>query len=1363
MEVVNMKKEYFIGLDIGTNSVGYAITDPDYSLRKFRGEPMWGTHLFEEANPAMERRSFRTARRRLDRRQQRIHLLEELFAPEVCKIDPNFFIRRIESALYESDSRYGVKLFNGSGVTDKEYHKHYPTIHHLICDLMTSDEPHDVRLIYIACAWLVANRGHFLFDISPDKIENILDFTKVYQAFCEYLSEYGYSLPWPDTTAASDILKILQKDCGVRKKEEMFSHALYGGGKISKVGSEDFPFNRAAIITLLSGGKVKPVDLFLNDQYAEAEAVSLVMNDEDFVRVVAELDEDAELLHKLRAMKDCAQLISSMKNCDCISMGKVAVYEQHQKDLKFLKYFVKKYCPKKYDDIFRSATKDNYVSYSGNAKSLSDDERKTVKSATKDAFSDFLAKQVKNLSVSDADLPAYQDMLTRLQARTFLPKQKDSDNRVIPQQLYRYELQQILDHAQGYMPMLRSIDADGLTVKEKILYIFDFKIPYFVGPLYVTGKNNAWLVRKQEGKILPWNLEQMVDLDASEQNFIQRMTNRCTYLPDEDVLPANSLLYQKFMVLNEINNIKVNGIPIPVTVKQELYNELFCQYPRVTRKKIQDHLQSHGHMKKDEELSGVDITIKANLKSYHVFKRLLTSGVLTEDDVEGIICHASYSEDKSRMRRWLRKRYPQLPEDDVNYILRQKLKEFGRLSAKILNGLYGCVRNSDTGEAFTIIEALWETNDNFMQILSDKYTFAEQVKAICEESYAAHPRSLNDRLDEMYVSNAVKRPIFRTLDIVQDVVKANGGAPAKIFVEMARGGVPDQKGKRTKSRKEQILELYKQVKTDDSRRLLKELDDMGTMADNRLQSDRLFLYYLQLGKSAYTGKPLDITRLTDGTYNLEHIYPQCHVKDDSVLNNLVLVESEVNGSKSDTYPLPGEIRSKMTVFWQLLRSIGLMTDEKFRRLTRTTGFTPEEKMGFINRQLVETRQSTKVIKDLLQEMYPNTQIVCVKAGLVSEFRQEFDLLKCRSVNDLHHAKDAYLNVVVGNVYHERFTKRWFSLDSHYNIQVKKIFSQVQRHGEMCYWNGSADIALVKKMMGKNAVHLTRYSFCRKGGLFDQQPVKKGENLIPLKSGMDTEKYGGYNKPTASFYALARFTLKKKKEIMFVPISLLYADKFLHGPQEALEVTAEEIYRITQKRVDDLELLLNGRALKVNTVISLDGALTTLAGKSAGGRQLLISPLEAVILGGRWETYVKTIERFQAKQQVNKAIVLDAQRDHITKEKNGELYELLTEKMGTWPFAKLPNNQKNTLKNGAEKFATLDGAEQVSVLMNALSLFGAGAGGADLESIGGKKVSGSKLLSSNLSNWKKQYTDVRIVDQSASGLFESRSENLLEML
>ncbi len=516
-----------------------------------------------------------------------------------------------------------------------------------------------------------------------------------------------------------------------------------------------------------------------------------------------------------------------------------------------------------------------------------------------------------------------------------------------------------------------------------------------------------------------------------------------------------------------------------------------------------------------------------------------------------------------------------------------------------------------------------------------------------------------------------------------------------------------------------------------------------------------------MGKSAYTGKPIDLSHLTDGTYNLEHIYPRCHVKDDSVLNNLVFVESEINGMKSDTYPVPEDIRRNMTPFWHMLKGNGLMTEEKYRRLTRSTRFTPEEKMGFINRQLVETRQSTKVIKDLLQEKFPNTEIICVKAGLVSEFRQAFQMLKCRSVNDLHHAKDAYLNVVVGNVYHERFTKKWFLLDSSYNVQAEKLFAKALYHGKIAYWNGEKDLAIVRKTMGKNAVHLTRYAFCRRGGYFDQQPVKKGENLIPLKEGLPTEKYGGYNKPTASFFVLARFTQKKKGEIMFVPIPLLYVDKFQQGEREALEVTSGEIYRITGKTVADLELLLQGRPLKVNTVIPLDGTRTTLTAKT--GQKITVSPLLSIVVGYSWELYIKALERFQEKQQMNKAIILDSQRDHISKDKNVELYNFLIEKLGTWPFTKLPNNQAKTLKNGENRFVVLDEEEQVKVLMNMLRLFGSGAGGVDLRDIGGGGQSGVTALSMNVSNWKKQYTDVRIIDQSASGLFGRCSENLLELL
>lgn len=1363
------EKSYYLSLDVGTDSVGYAVTDEGYDLQKFKGEPMWGVTLFDGANTAAERRAYRTARRRLDRRQQRVALVNELFATEIGKVDPNFFIRRKESALYGEDTCDGVQIFRGDGITDEEYHRRYPTIHHLILELMKEEpQDRDVRLVYLACAWLVAHRGHFLLDVQADNVEKLTDFKDTYQKFRAYFIDQEYVLPWSEEITADEICDILQREQGVKRKKADLIALLFQGKKASKEADEAFPYSREGILNLLSGGSVKPEEIFCNDDYAEIESVSLGMDDEKFVGVLSELSEDGELLQRMRAMWDCAQLKKTMNGYDCISRRKVAVYDRHKQDLKTLKYLVKKYAPEQYDDIFRNATTGNYASYSKNIKSCSEEERNNdkFKFANKETFGKFLEARVKNWQVEPEDKPAYEDMLTRLgsELRTFLPKQTDGDNRVIPQQLYRYELKKILDSAEKYLPFLTEKDEDGLTVKDKILSVFDFKIPYFVGPLRAEKDNeHAWLERKAEGKIYPWNFKKMVDFDASEEKFIAKMLNTCTYLTWEEVLPVRSLLYSKFTVLNELNNLKVNGNKIPVQVKRELYLEVFQKYPRVTVRKIRDYLEHNGYMQKGDELSGLDVTVKASLKSYHIFKRLFESKTLIEEQAEQIIRQAAYTEDKRRLERWLEKNYPNLSKEDCRYLCKQDWKGFGRLSRHFLAELYGTAHGSD-GEAFTVIEALWNTNENLMQLLSDRYTYSEQVQALCTEYYTENPMSLEDRLDKLYVSNSVKRPIYRTLEIVADVVKATGCAPKKIFVEMARGGTPEQKGKRTKTRREQLLELYKEAmkQGEDVRHLQEELEKMGETADNRLQSNDLFLYYLQLGKDAYTGKPIELSRLGDGTYNQDHIYPRCYVKDDSIFNNLVLVDSQENKRK-DNNPVPADIRQKMKGVWWQWKESGLMTEEKYRRLTRATPFTEEERWDFINRQLVETRQSTKVLARLLQERYPESEIVYVKAGLVSEFRQEFGLVKCRAVNDLHHAKDAYLNIVVGNVYDERFSKRWFSPKEDYSIKVETLFGYRQSRGDYCYWNGSEDLGRVKKIVEKNAIHLTRYAFCRKGGLFDQQPLKKGANLIPRKNGLPAEKYGGYNRPTASFFLLARYTEKKKREVMLVPINLMDAPKALADKAMARKLAVREMEKINGKRPENVEILLNGRPLKINTVFSLDGTLVTLANKNDGGKKIGISPLCSVILGQEWEKYIKAMESYQKKSKLNPKLRLNEAYDGISKEKNRELYDLLTTKMKGYPFKNLPNNQAEVCEKGAEKFAALSSEEQVVCLMNLLTLFGSGASGADLTAMGGSKGSGATKLNSKLSNWKKKYKDVRIVDLSASGLFARRSENLLELL
>jgi len=61
-----------------------------------------------------------------------------------------------------------------------------------------------------------------------------------------------------------------------------------------------------------------------------------------------------------------------------------------------------------------------------------------------------------------------------------------------------------------------------------------------------------WIVRNdgEYGKILPWNYDKIIDLEQTERNFIERMTNKCPYVYGKKVLPKCSLLYEEFMLLN---------------------------------------------------------------------------------------------------------------------------------------------------------------------------------------------------------------------------------------------------------------------------------------------------------------------------------------------------------------------------------------------------------------------------------------------------------------------------------------------------------------------------------------------------------------------------------------------------------------------------------------------------------------------------------------------------------------------------------------------------------------------------------------------------------------------------------------------
>lgn len=285
----------YVGFNIGTNSVGYAVTDKQYNLKRKFGEDAWGSVHFDAAQTCKGRRDHRTGSRRIGRKKQRIALLQEIFAPEVAKVDERFFLRLKESFRWRDEVEEQHIFFNDSDYTDIQYMKEYPTIHHLITELMKNPEPHDVRLVYLACAWLLAHRGHFLNNLKVENIDKITDITTVYQEFLDYFTSHGYRRPWEDVSPDA-LGEVLKENMKVSDKKNALKDFLLDGHTPGKDVTENFPYSQEAIIRLLAGGECSPKEFFHDEAYEDLKKIKLGMSDEDHAELANVIGEEYDLI-----------------------------------------------------------------------------------------------------------------------------------------------------------------------------------------------------------------------------------------------------------------------------------------------------------------------------------------------------------------------------------------------------------------------------------------------------------------------------------------------------------------------------------------------------------------------------------------------------------------------------------------------------------------------------------------------------------------------------------------------------------------------------------------------------------------------------------------------------------------------------------------------------------------------------------------------------------------------------------------------------------------------------------------------------------------------------------------------------------
>lgn len=1312
----NCRSDYYIGLDIGTESVGWAVTDTQYHLIKAGGRELWGSYLFDEAKTAAERRTYRTARRRLARVRDRLKILQSLFADEISKVDDTFFLRLNDGKLLleDKDGRITTKyiLFGDKNFTDKDYFKRYPTIFHLRKHLI-QNVPDDIRLLFIACHHILKNRGHFLFEGQNfgARKEDIVrtSFGQINAYFADNDTEIGTTFDMgEDEQNLKKAIEIIKSD-NVKSSKYKALIDLFGIDKHDK--------KAVSVLKLIVGLSCNISDLYGKDFDDDIKADLSVMDDAKFMHI-KNIAADDYLLDGIKAIYDWSKVVNILGDQPYLSFARVRSYDMHKSDLALLKKYVKSVCPNKYKTVFRRGEKklNNYADYIGM------DKHKSYEKCSREEFYKFLEKEVffggkdgffkfVDEMPKGGDLSEYiSTVKVRYENGEFLPKQMTSDNGVIPYQLHLSELEAILDQASKKFAFLKSTDCNGISVAQKIKMLLTFKIPYYVGP---TVGN--WAVRKigmENVKVLPWNINDVIDSDKSEELFIKHMTKKCTYIPTEDVLPSASLLYSEAVLRSEINNIKIDGIKDERLI--DYIYEYALSHKKITRKKILDIMKINGYDMHDiteDSISGIDDDIKASLSSYIDFKHIVGDIVDSKPEIcERIINWITLISDKNRLEKRIRSEYGNIFTcNQIKEITGLKYSGWGRLSKVLLTEIYSQKTFGNAGEPLNVIQAMRDKKINLTEALtSERMGFATAIS-----EYNKELGDGNVKIDDLYCSPSVKRAIRRTLALVKEIVKIKGYPPVKIMIETARGGTEDQKAKRTVSKKQQLLSLYKNVKND-ARDFSLEIDKTE---ERKFSSRKLYAYYMQQGKCMYSGEPIDINELdNDNKYDIDHIYPRAKINDDS-FDNRVLVKKTINASKTDKYPLPAEIRNKMFGFWKMLRDNGFMSEIKFRRLTRNTPLSPSELAEFENRQLVMTRQSTKEIANVLKRIYFDCEIVYSKASKAVEFKDRFDeyaekaqcddkykikLIKVRELNNLHHAKDAYINIVVGNVFNEEYghdAAVYYKDKS--DVDMRSDYVLFRRTVKNA-WIPARDIPTVAETYYKNNCRTVRFVSENTGQLFDLQPVPKGKGLIPLKANgaiSDTEKYGGYNSAKIAYFALVKSKDKKGKiRLSLEGIPVMIEKLSPNAPDSVKNYINKSCGLI------DPEIVIP--KIRINTLFTINGTPVYLSAKSEN-RVLWCNAIEPV-MGVEQIRYIKKVTTFVKKyteaQKYKKDLIVDEKYDGINNENNMGLYDLFADKLNNKIYSGLKSfvSMREYLINCRQQFSDFSLGKQCLVIMKLLA-------------------------------------------------------------
>ncbi|MDG2958939.1 type II CRISPR RNA-guided endonuclease Cas9 [Exercitatus varius] len=479
---------------------------------------------------------------------------------------------------------------------------------------------------------------------------------------------------------------------------------------------------------------------------------------------------------------------------------------------------------------------------------------------------------------------------------------------------------------------------------------------------------------------------------------ILKMLGKCTHEKTEYKAAKNTYSAERFVWLTKLNNLRIleNGTERGLTEseRQLVINQPY-EKSKFTYAQLRKLLElSDNAIFKDLRYikDNVESAILMEMKAFHAIRKALeNNGLKTE--WQGLATKPELLDEIGTAFSLYK------TDEDITKYLNNKLPK------PVLDALL----NNIGFDKF--IQLSLQCLRKILPLMEQGQRYDEACKAIYGDHHGKQKREENLYLPQIPTDEIRNPVVLRTLSQARKVI--NGvirlyGSPARVHIETGR-----EVGKSFQERHE-IKKCQDENRNQRESAVKKFKEFFPDFSGEPKTQDilKMRLYELQQGKSLYSGKEIDLTRLLENNYvEIDHALPFSRTWDDS-LNNKVLVFKNENQNKGSQTPyewLGGEENSER---WKMF--VALVNGSRFSYTKKQRILVQKlDEDGFKKRNLNDTRYVARflcefITNNMLLLGKDKNKVFASNGQITALLRRRWGLSKNREENDRHHAVDAII-------------------------------------------------------------------------------------------------------------------------------------------------------------------------------------------------------------------------------------------------------------------------------------------------------------------------------------------------------------------